>query len=286
MKRSDIKIIIVFWIINLILPAVSKAAEAIPVFVSIVPQKYFVEKIGGELVAIYVMVPPGASPERYEPKPQQMIALAKAKIYFAVGVPFEKAWLKKIISTNPGMRCIHTESGIEKIPMQHNHAHGIQDPHIWLSPPLVMIQARNILSGLVAVDPAHKTVYEANYKKFIVELVDLDAEIRGVFAERGKGLEFMVFHPAWGYFARAYGLKQVSVEIDGKAPKPADLQRLIQHAKERDIKVVFTQPQFSSKHAKVIADAIGGQIVFINPLAPDWSDNLRRIAAKFKAALR
>jgi zinc transport system substrate-binding protein len=149
-----------------------------------------------------------------------------------------------------------------------------------------MIQARNILSGLVAVDPAHKTVYEANYKKFIVELVDLDAEIRGVFAKKGKGLEFMVFHPAWGYFAGAYGLKQVPVEIDGKTPKPVDLQRLIHLAKERDIKVVFTQPQFSSKHAQVIADAIGGQIVFINPLAPDWSDNLRRIAAKFKAALR
>jgi len=286
MKRFSINIIIVFWIINLILPAASMALEAMPVFVSIVPQKYFVEKIGGDLVEVSVMVKPGASPANYEPKPRQMAALSKAKIYFAIGVPFENVWLKKITAPNAKMKCIHTESGIEKIPMQHNHAHGIQDPHIWLSPPLVMIQARNILTGLVAMDPVHKTVYEANYKEFIIELVDFDAEIRNYFAEKDKGIEFMVLHPAWGYFAEAYGLKQVPVEIEGKVPKPADLRRLIQHAKERGLKTVFAQPQFSAKSAKVIADAIGGQVVFINPLAPDWPDNLRRVAAKFKAALR
>ena len=260
--------IIVCCIIFPVQAFVDIASEPIQVFVSIVPQKYFVEKIGGDFVAISVMVPPGASPASYEPKPHQMIALSKAKICFTVGVPFEKIWLEKIIATNSDMLCIHTESGIEKIPMQHNQAHGIQDPHVWLSPPLVMIQARNIVSGLIAVDPLHQTVYEANYKKFIAELVDLDAEIRGVLAERGKGLEFMVFHPAWGYFARAYGLKQVPVEIEGKAPKPADLQRLIQHAKERDITMVFTQLQFSSKHANVIANAIGGQVVFCKSSGP------------------
>ena len=286
MKRSNIKIIIVFWIINLILPAASMASEAMPVFVSIVPQKYFVEKIGGDLVEVSVMVKPGASPANYEPKPRQMAALSKAKIYFTVGVPFEKIWLKKIIATNARLQCIPTESGIEKIPMKSDQPHGIKDPHIWLSPPLVMIQALNILSGLVAMDPVHKTVYEANYKEFIIELVDFDAEIRDYFAEKDKGIEFMVLHPAWGYFAEAYGLKQVPVEIEGKVPKPADLRRLIQHAKERGLKTVFAQPQFSAKSAKVIADAIGGQIVFINPLAPDWPDNLRRVAAKFKAALR
>lgn len=286
MKHSSIKIIIIFCITYPAWVSVTLASGAVSVFVSIAPQKYFVEKIGGDLVEVSVMVKPGASPANYEPTPKQMIALAKARVYFAIGVPFERIWLAKITASNDRMLCVHTEKGVEKIPMQSNQPGGIKDPHIWLSPPLVMIQARNILSGMVAVDPTHRFVYEANYKKFIKELVDLDAEIRGVFAGKGKGLEFVVFHPAWGYFAAAYGLKQVPVEIEGKDPKPADLRCLIQHAKKRGIKVVFVQPQFSSKSAKVVADAIGGQIVFVNPLALNWSANLRQVAAKFKAALR
>lgn len=279
-------LIIIFCIICLGSVSAAAAAEPISVFVSIVPQKYFVEKIGGDLVEVSVMVKPGASPANYEPKPMQLAALAKARLYFAIGVSCEKVWLQKIISSNKNMQCIHTESGIKKIPMKSDQPRGIKDPHIWLAPSLVMIQARNILSGLIGMDPVNKIVYEANYREFIIELVDFDAEIRNYFADKDKGIEFMVFHPAWGYFAQAYGLKQVPVEIEGKVSKPAEIRRSIQYARARGLKTVFIQPQVSAKSAKVIADAIGGQIVFINPLAPDWPDNLRRVAAKFKAALR
>ena len=279
------------------------AAEPLGVFVSIVPQKTFVQQIGKDRVDVHVMVEPGASPATYEPRPRQMAALTKARAYFAVGAPFEKAWLKKIAAANPQMRIVHTDHGIAKTPMaahhhhegddhHHGHAahddhsgHGTPDPHVWLSPPLVVLQARAILDALQAVDPAHADVYAANYRAFVAALVDLDLELKSVFAGR-QGMQFMVFHPAWGYFARAYGLEQVPIEIEGKDPKPAQLQELIEHARERDIRVVFVQPQFSTRSAELVAREIGGQVAFANPLAEDWMVNLRHVADKFRAALK
>jgi zinc transport system substrate-binding protein len=279
-------------------------AERMEVFVSIVPQKYFVEKLAGDLVKISVMVPPGANPATYEPKPHQMVSLSKAKAYFAIGVPFESVWLKKISSANPRMIVVQSEQGVEKEFMEDHH-HGeedpsghedeepeqgrnhrrVKDPHIWLSPPLVKIQARNILDGLSRIDPAHEASYKSRYEEFIAELDVLNAEIKGILAGK-EGMEFMVFHPAWGYFAKAYGLKQVAVEIEGKEPGPADLRELIRHAREKGIKVVFVQPEFSAKSAETISKAIEGQVLFADPLAPDWGCNLEEVAVKFKAALR
>jgi zinc transport system substrate-binding protein len=264
----------------------------VPVFVSIIPQKYFVEKIGGEFVSVSVMVQPGASPAIYEPKPAQMVALSKARIYFAVGVPFEAVWLERVVAANPSLIVVHTDKGIQKRTMREHHHqekrhdHQIKDPHIWLSPPLVMVLARNVLDALCRIDPSHGAAYETNYKRFIIELVELDAEIRRVFAGNGKGMAFMVFHPAWGYFAEAYGLEQIPIEIEGKEPKPAELQALIKHAQRRGIRIIFVQPQFSAKSAKTIARAIGGEVAYADPLALDWAENLRKQAATFERALR
>lgn len=294
--------------------SIAWADEKLPVFVSIVPQKFFVQQIGGELVDVSVLVEPGASPETYEPKPQQMAALSRTKIYFAIGVPFEKVWLGKIISASPNMLVVRTDTGIEKIPMKaHQHPNEkihphdpeeygprqgpklddadntarqrLLDPHIWLSPPLVKIQARHIFDALQNFDPSHGVRYLTNYRKFLRDLDEIDTELKDIFAGK-KGLEFFVFHPSWAYFAQAYGLKQISIEIEGKDPKPAQLKQIIQHAKSKDIKVLFVQPQFSTKSAEIIAKAIGAQIVFANPLAADWADNLRRQAREFKAALK
>ncbi len=286
-------------------------ADRLPVFVSIVPQKYFVQRIGGNLVDVQVVVQPGADPHTYEPKPSQMMAMSKSKIYFAIGVPFEKTWLEKFSAINPAMLIVHTDQGIEKIAMaadahhgddehwekhentasegqheeQHDHDHGVMDPHTWLSPPLVKIQAEHILDALVKVDPANAGTYNANFKEFAAQIDAIDAEFRRIFAGK-QGMEFMVFHPAWGYFARTYGLKQVPVEIEGKEPKPGQLKDLIESARAHNIKVIFVQPQFSSKSAVMVARAIGGEVVVADPLAPDWAANLRRQAAKFDAALR
>lgn len=265
------------------------AKDRLDVTVSIVPQQYFLEKIGGDLVNISVMVLPGANPAVFEPKPQQMVALMKSKIYFAIGVPFERVWLRKFEEVNASMKIVHTEEGIEKMPMKgpdregrQGHDHGIKDPHVWLSPPLVMVQARNILDALMRTDPDHRQDYEKNYKSFILELVDLDLQIRSIFSDLGEGHKFMVYHPSWGYFAKAYGLTQIPVEMEGKEPTPKELERLIQYAKEEGVKAVLVQPQFSTKSARTIANALNGDLIVADPLARLWKENLLKVAETLK----
>ena len=311
-----IKFIATFFVIFCTFLGNGFAGDKLPVFVTIAPQRYFVQQIGKNLVDVQVMVQGGADPHTYEPKPQQMVAISKTKLYFTVGIEFEEANLSKIIATNPNLKVIHTDHGIDKLAMEahHNeeiteahheadhdsekgehhaeaehdkdkHHHDGLDPHIWLSPPLVKIQARTILSALQEADPQHRSVYEANFKAFTAQIDQLNADLIKTFAGKA-GLQFIVFHPAWGYFAHAYGLKQVPIEIEGKDPKPAQLKELIQHAREKGIKVVFVQPQFSTKSAKLVAQEINGQVVFADPLAEDWMANLRQVADKFQAALK
>ena len=326
-----IKLISFIFGVLCVFPGNAFAADKLPVFVSIVPQKYFVQQIGKNLVDVHTKVQPGASPATYEPKPKQMADLSKTNIYFAIGVPFENAWLGKVAAANPKLRVVHTDHGIEKLAMEAHHHHddghaeehrdtdqheadhdheksehqreaeheyhgeeehdkdhhehtGL-DPHIWLSPPLVKIQARTILAALQEVDPEHRSVYEANFKAFTAQIDQLDADLKKTFAGK-TGLQFMVFHPAWGYFAHAYELKQVPIEIEGKDPKPAQLKELIRHSRENGIKVVFVQPQFSTKSAALVAREIDGQVAFADPLAENWMANLRQVADKFQAALK
>jgi zinc transport system substrate-binding protein len=270
------------------------ASEPLPVFVSIAPMKTFVQKIGGGRVDVSVLVEPGGNPHTYEPKPRQMAALSRTKVFFAIGVTFEQAWLERIAALNKAMRIVHTEEGIERHRMA-GHAHakeipdhggGSKDPHIWLSPPLVMLQARNIFQALTEMDPAGRSDYERNYKGFIKEIVDLDSELMAIFEQGAGGRTFMVFHPSWGYFAKAYGLEQVAVETEGKEPKPRELKDLVEFARKKDIRVIFAQPQFSRKGAEVIAREVGAQVAVADPLAEDWAQNLRVVAAAFKKALK
>jgi zinc transport system substrate-binding protein len=303
LKYLSIKAIIGCWA-ALFAMALHADAARISVFVSIPPQRYFVQQIGKDRVSVQVMVHPGASPATYEPKSVQMAAIAKTDVYFSIGVPFEDVWLKKIAATNPEMPIVATDRGIEKLPMAthhhdhgrdlegHGHGHGSDkgqghhlDPHIWTAPLLVTQQARNIATALKQIDPVHQKAYEANYATFAEALTQLDRELR-LALEGFENRKFLVFHPSWGYFAQAYGLHQVPVEVEGKRPKPAHLHDIIAHARRDKIRVVFVQPQFSTKSARTIAAAIGAKVVVADPLAEDWADNLRRQTLKFKDALR
>ena len=296
MNNVNTSIIIVLTLI-IGIAASGWAAERVPVFVSIPPQSYFVQQIGKDLVDVHVLVKPGADPHTYEPKPQQMVALSKAVLYFAIGIEFETAKLAKITALNPRMHVVDTDHGVMKLAMdahghqnmkdkrEEDHHQGSLDPHIWLSPPLVMLQARSILTALQAVDPAHRSTYEANYRAFILDLVDLDAQLRAIF-DGLKGSPFMVFHPSWGTFAHAYGLNQVPIQIEGKSPKPAQLKELIERARSNRVRIIFVQPQFSSRSAEQISKAIGGRVAVVDPLAQDWANNLRQVAEEFKNAFK
>ncbi|WOE70000.1 zinc ABC transporter substrate-binding protein [Hydrogenimonas thermophila] len=261
------------------------------VVVSILPQKTFVKKIAGDLADVTVMVSPGASPATYEPKPSQMKKITKAQIYFSIGVPFEKAWLPRFKDQNQNIKIIDTAEGIKKLPMQehhheaNNHSSSTLDPHIWLSPSLVKIQAKNIADALKKIDPNHKTVYENNLKKFEQEIDELNRRLLKIL-KPCKGKAMMVFHPSWGYFAKDYGLEQIPIEVEGKEPKSKELVNIIHEAKEEGVKILFVQPQFSKRTAKVIATSIGAKIVEADPVALNWAENLIQIAKNICKANR
>ncbi len=289
-----------FQVFSMVFLTFSQARDV--VFVSILPQKFFVQQISGNLLDIEVMVEPGANPATYEPKPSQMRKLAESKAYFAVGVPFENVWLDKLIGVNPDIYLVHTDAGIEKMAMKSHvhsgHEHGRHehdhtpdtpeeqglDPHIWLSPTLVKKQAATIHEALAALYPDEAAGLHANLQSFLFEIDALDVRLENVLGQLG-GREFMVFHPSWGYFAREYDLQQVAIEIEGKSPKPAQLRDLITYGREKGIRVIFAQEQFSRKSAGIIARELNGEVVSIDPLAENWFANMEEIARKFQEAL-
>ncbi|WRH66916.1 MAG: zinc ABC transporter substrate-binding protein [Planktothrix sp. GU0601_MAG3] len=270
------------------------ANNAVDITVSIMPQKYFVEKIGGKNVKVNVMIPPGVDLHNYEPKPQQLQSLNDSKAYITTGVAFETAWIDRIKAANQKMLIMDSTQGIERIPMvEHHHekaenhqAEETLDPHIWLSPKLVKIQAKNIYDGLVKIDPKRQAEYQANLNNFITELDQLDQQISQKLTPL-KNRKFIVFHPAWGYFAKDYNLEQESIEVGGQEPSAAELANLISEAKQENIKVIFAQPEFNPSSAETIAKEIGGKVIFVSDLAENWSTNLLQVSetaiTKFKS---
>ncbi len=284
------KIFLLPLLFSLFFTAMPALAQKPVLFVSIVPQQYFLEQLIGDSADIMVMVLPGASPATYEPKPSQMTALARAKAWFTIGVPFEDSWLPRMKSSNPNLEFIPTDKGIVRQPIEsHQHtgetheavekqnARGL-DPHIWLSPPLVKKQVVTSAAALRRLFPQEAENISKNEAAFTARIDALNEDLHQLFDAR-PGLTFMVFHPSWGYFAREYGLHQEAVELEGKEPKPARLAALINEAKEEGIHTLFIQPQFSKKAANLIAGEIGGVVRVADPLAGDWEENLRSVAA-------
>ncbi|MFP4168985.1 MAG: metal ABC transporter solute-binding protein, Zn/Mn family [Desulfonatronovibrionaceae bacterium] len=293
MKTAKILLVVAALLPALVLPPSGGrcSADRIAAVVSILPQKYFVHKIGGDHVQTRALVKPGANPATYEPSPSQMVSLTEAQVYFAIGVPFEDSWLPKINEVNPKLKIVKTQEGISKQPLpgkrgKDTRGEAVMDPHIWLAPSLVRIQARNIRDGLIQADPENREDYMRNYASFARELHKIDNRLLDMFCKNPGKNKFMVFHPSWGYLARSYGLEQLAIEIEGKKPGAQQLSALVHRAGELGMDTVFVQPQFSSKNAKVIADAINGQVVEIDPLAEDWEDNLIRAAEKLKDSLQ
>ncbi|EGB16008.1 periplasmic solute binding protein [Pseudodesulfovibrio mercurii] len=306
MAVSHLKKMVLLTVFGLVLTwAGSASAEGgVRAFVSILPQQYFVERIGGDLVDVSVLVLPGANPHMYEPTPRQMTALTKAQVYFAIGVNLEDVWLPKLADANRDMLVVRTQEGVEKLPMaahhhdeegghegeaahDGDHEHGILDPHIWLDPVRVRTIARNTCAGLVRADAAHRDVYEANLAAFLKELDELNASIdKTLSALPADKRTFMVFHPSWGYFAKRYGLTQVAIEAGGSEPSPRHLAEIVEHGRELGVSVVFVQPQFSRRSADVIASELKAKVVPLDPLAADWKDNLLHAAQAFDQALR
>ncbi|MCC4771941.1 zinc ABC transporter substrate-binding protein [Methanosarcina sp. DH2] len=275
----------------------SETDEPILVAVSVVPQAEFVEKVGGDKVKTVVIIPPGADPHTYELSPKEVQEISKASMLVTVGVgmPFEEVWINKFETMNSGTLIVNCSKGLELRELEeHDHEeeeegerdeesdedHEELDPHIWTSPANAKIMVEDIYEGLVKLDPENEAYYAQNKDAYLEELDALDERIREKL-EGSEGSNFLVYHPSWGYFAEDYGLNMISVEIEGKEPSAQDLAKLVDLAKEKNVKVIFVQSQFSTRSAEVLAQEIGGEVVAVDPIAKDYITNMDNVSDIF-----
>lgn len=297
--------------------------EAIVLAVGILPQAFLLQRVGGQRVEVLVLVEQGHSPATYEPTARQMAQLARARTYFSIGLPFEEALLERIGETMPGLKVVDTREGIKLRETETGthgaHGHGgaeqqdaqeapvaaepgedgepeaasplpvlqgepTMDPHVWLDPRNAKRIAHTMQRELVRLDPEGSERYEQNLQALDAELDRLHATISRILKPLA-GSELLVYHPAFGYLADAYGLRQIAIETEGKEPGPKELASIVQKARASGARVVFVQPEFADSAARAIAEAIGGAVVPINPLSGDYIENLAEMAAIIKSGL-
>lgn len=252
--------------------------------VSVLPQKYFAEQIAGNAWSVVVLVPPGASPASYELLPSAVRRLSKARLYLLNGyLPVEKVWEKKLKALDQGPVLADTSEGIDLI---SGHSHDGQktgvNPHFWLAPETVRIQCSHILEALVQADPHGKTEYEKNYRKLLKKISEVEEELSRIFSDQ-TGRSFLVYHPAWSYLARQYGLQQIALELHGKEPGTSGMKEFLSQAVQH--KNLFVQTQSDQRLAESIARQAGLKVVSLDPLAEDWPENLVKTARLLQRGL-
>lgn len=259
------------------------------VTVTIEPQRFFLDQIAGDAFTINTLVPPGTSPETYEPSPAVMIDLGKSDLYFRVGeLGFEKVWSERLAQNNPNVTIVDCSAGIELMEGEehghgtehageHCHAHGAADPHVWSSPQAARIFAKNMVEALVREDPDNEPLYRSGYAKLADRINAADSTIRHLLQD-APSRAFIIYHPALGYFARDYGLQQYSMEFEGKNPSPSQIRELVDLARREKINTVLIQRGFDVKNAEVIAKEIGAEVFEVDPMTYEWDKELVRIA--------
>lgn len=260
--------------------------------VTLEPQRYFTEAIAGDKFTVVSMVPKGSSPETYDPIPQQLVSLGDSKAYFRIGyIGFEQTWMDRLMDNTPHIQVFDTSKGVDLI-LNHEepgHGHSNHDghyhavePHIWNSATNALILAGNTYKALCTLDKTNQPYYLARYDSLCHRIQQTDSLIRRQLAEPETAKSFLIYHPALSYFARDYGLHQISIEEEGKEPSPGHLKELIDLCKAEDVRVIFVQPEFDKRNAETIAQQTGTKVVPINPLSYDWEEEMLNVANALK----
>ena len=254
--------------------------------VTLEPLRYFTEAIAGDCFEVVSIVPKGSSPESYDPTPQQLVNLSKSQAYLRIGyIGFEQAWMKKLETNYPTMKVYDTSKGVELI-REEGHHHGDHyheggvEPHIWNSTQNASVIADNIYAALCEMDADHQPEYKQRLDSLKQVIARTDADVRTLLANADS--TFLIYHPALSYFARDYGLHQISIEEGGKEPSPATLKTLIETCRREGAQIIFVQQEFDQRNAQLIADELGIEIVPINPLSHDWAEEMLRVASALK----
>lgn len=300
----SVRLLLLLLCALLALPGPARAEPApLQVVVSVLPQQFLVQRIAGARAEVLTLVAPGDSPATYSPGPATLAALDAARVWFTLGVHFELTWRERITRDRPALEVVALAEGLPQrrveeswtvLAGEHDHGHaqdhrghdhaGLADPHTWTDPRLAARMAERIATTLARLDPDGAELFHANARALQSELLELHAEIAARLAPV-EGEAFIVFHPSWGYFADAYGLRQLPIEIGGREPGPRGLAELIRRGREAGARVVFVQQQFSQRSAHAVAEAIGAAVVEADPLALDYIDNLRTVSMRMRAAL-
>lgn len=259
-----------------------KTEEGRIISVTIEPQRYFAEQIGGDKFIIHTVVPAGQSPETYDPSPRQMINIGKSEAYFQIGhIGFEQAWMDNIKENNPDMQVFDLSKGFkfaETVAEDHgDHVHLGVDPHIWSSIEGARRIALNTMAAFCKLDQENASFYYENYERVMAAIDSTEAELLAYISPL-LNRTFIIYHPALTYFAEEFNLKQLCIEMDGKEPSPALLKELVQTAQAHQARVVFIQQEFDQKNAELIAKETGCRLVTINPLSYNWSEEMIHIA--------
>ena len=285
MKRI-FHVLVMALVLSLI--ACKERTDALPVIaVSVEPQRFLLEQLAGSHFKVITLMKPGSNPETFEPTMNTRAALDGAGAYLYVGgLPFENT----LVESSPGLMTFCVAEGIEPLygthsPHDHDggceaHTHGSRndesDPHVWTSVKNAMVMADNMADVLVRIDPAHSEEYRTRLEKLHQRLDSLDTAIASRLEKAGK-TSFMVWHPSLGYFARDYGLEQISVGWEAKEPSAAALRRAVDKARENGVDVFFYQREFDSRQTQALTSQLGLHTVTIDPLSYDWFDQMNLI---------
>jgi len=312
----------VFFLFAFVQPTLQAQSTPLRIVVAIDPQAFLVERIGGPRVQVQILVRSGQDPHTFQISPRQVQEIAQADLLFTSRTPFEERLTEKIAQSYPNLRIEDMAQGIlRKWSDEHDHEHAdgetaahldpvvpaaqdkhettspvttdpdssstltATDPHIWLSPRYLRIQARNIAAGLSRIDPSQKESYGENLQLLLKDLDAVDQRISRQMAPY-RGRAFYVYHPAFGCFAGDYGLVQKAVEIEGRSPTARQISQLVEQARTDRVRILFSEEQFNQRSPGIVAQAIGAQVKPLNPLAHDVLKNLDTIATQFEEAFR
>ena len=258
------------------------AANKPIVAVTIVPEQTFVEAVCGDLAEVIAMVPPGNSPETYEPTAADIEQFSKASLYFSIGVPVEEASIMPCVGDT---KVVSLQDKVSEVYPERIFESGERDPHIWLSPKRVKVMIEVIASEMCGLDPANKDTYNANAQAYIEQLDELDSQISASL-EGVQNKTIIVYHPAFGYLCDDYGLTMFALEEEGKEATVSHLQDMIDLAKSENIKVIFYQDEIDSSQSEAFAEELGGKTIQLSPLAANYIENLKNMAETMAEAMQ
>lgn len=293
MKKRRVLVVIIFLIVTTVVLSYLAINDEgnynsngkIGVGVSIGPEVEWVNAVGGDKVSVTLMVPEGSDPHTYEPLPSQLAQVSKAKMYVEIGTPleFETNYMDKIKSANPNMLIVNASQGVILIPNSAENESTTMDPHDWTDPKNAMIMVNNIYDGLVKVDPKDKDYFQKNRDQYIQQLQTLDKNTTKLLKDK-QNRDILVYHPAFGYYAKDYNLTQVGAMLNDEEPSPQRIANMVDIAQKNNITVLFNEPQYDPKFMQSIASQVGGQVLTVNDLDEHYIQNMMNIASAFSKA--